>query len=92
MDSLGRRAQLMAVLDKAMDRAAKTQRDAESGQHGLFGVFQQEETQAPTTTGFPTLRTGTNTHAWRLKKKFSDSSSPAIRWKSIATSCKTCAP
>jgi len=43
MDSLGRRAQLAAVLDKAMDRAAKTQRDAESGQHGLFGVFQQED-------------------------------------------------
>jgi DNA polymerase-3 subunit alpha len=43
MDSLGRRAQIMAVLDKAIDRAAKTQRDAESGQHGLFGVFQQEE-------------------------------------------------
>jgi len=43
MDSLGRRAQLMAVLDKAMDQAQKTQRDAESGQHGLFGVFQQEE-------------------------------------------------
>jgi DNA polymerase III subunit alpha len=46
MDSLGRRAQLMAVLDKAMDNAQKTQRDAESGQHGLFGVFQQEEMQA----------------------------------------------
>jgi DNA polymerase-3 subunit alpha len=45
MDSLGRRAQLMAVLDKAMDHAQKTQRDAESGQHGLFGVFQQEEEQ-----------------------------------------------
>src|ERR1700677_4310777 len=44
MDSLGRRGQLMAVLDKAMDRALKTQRDAESGQHGLFGVFQQDET------------------------------------------------
>jgi DNA polymerase-3 subunit alpha len=43
MDGLGRRAQLMAVLDKAIDRAQKTQRDAESGQHGLFGVFQQEE-------------------------------------------------
>ena len=39
MDSLGRRAQLMAVLDKAMERAQKSQRDAESGQHGLFGVF-----------------------------------------------------
>jgi DNA polymerase-3 subunit alpha len=46
MDSLGRRAQLMAVLDKAIDRAAKTQRDAESGQHGLFGVFQEEETSS----------------------------------------------
>src|SRR5258706_10837163 len=46
MDSLGRRAQLMAVLDKAMDHAQKAQRDKESGQHGLFGVFQQEETQA----------------------------------------------
>ena len=46
MDSLGPRAQLMNVLDKAMERAQKAQRDAESGQHGLFGVFQQEETQA----------------------------------------------
>jgi DNA polymerase III subunit alpha len=43
MDALGRRAQLIAVLDKAIDRAQKAQRDAESGQHGLFGVFQQEE-------------------------------------------------
>src|SRR5438105_7341947 len=44
MDSLGRRAQLMEVLDRAMEGAQKTQRDAESGQHGLFGVFQQDET------------------------------------------------
>src|SRR5215475_5736925 len=43
MDSLGRRAQLMAVIDKAIERAQKTQRDAESGQHGLFGVFEDEE-------------------------------------------------
>src|SRR5208282_6012362 len=46
MDSLGRRAQLMAVLDRAIERAQKAQRDAESGQHGLFGVFQQEESEA----------------------------------------------
>jgi DNA polymerase-3 subunit alpha len=45
MDSFGRRSQLMAVLDKAMELAQKAQRDAESGQHGLFGVFQQEESQ-----------------------------------------------
>jgi DNA polymerase-3 subunit alpha len=43
MDSLGRRAQLMAVIDRAIERAQKAQRDAESGQHGLFGVFQEEE-------------------------------------------------
>ncbi|MBI1739959.1 MAG: DNA polymerase III subunit alpha [Acidobacteriales bacterium] len=42
MDSMGRRAQLMQTLDKAMERAQKTQRDAESGQHGLFGVFADE--------------------------------------------------
>jgi DNA polymerase-3 subunit alpha len=39
MDALGNRAQLMAVLDKAMERGQKAQRDAELGQHGLFGVF-----------------------------------------------------
>ena len=43
MDAMGRRSQLMEVLDKAMDRAQKAQRDVESGQHGLFGVFQQED-------------------------------------------------
>jgi DNA polymerase-3 subunit alpha len=47
MDSLGRRAQLMAVLDKAIEHAQKEQRDKESGQHGLFGVFQQEEEHKP---------------------------------------------
>jgi DNA polymerase-3 subunit alpha len=45
MDSLGRRSQLMTVLDKAIDQAQKTQRDAESGQHGLFGVFEDEPAQ-----------------------------------------------
>src|SRR5438067_1374437 len=42
MDGLGARAQLMAVLDKAIERAQKTERDADSGQHGLFGVFQDQ--------------------------------------------------
>ncbi len=43
MDPLGRRAQLMAVIDGAMDHAQKTQKDAALGQHGLFGVFQQDD-------------------------------------------------
>jgi len=46
MDGLGRRSQLMAVIDKAIEQAQKAQRDSESGQHGLFGVFQQEEFQS----------------------------------------------
>ena len=45
MDAFGTRAQLMAALDKAIERAQKTQRDAEMGQHGLFGVFQSEMPQ-----------------------------------------------
>jgi DNA polymerase III subunit alpha len=38
MDGLGaHRAQMMAVVDRALDRAQKLQRARESGQHGLFG-------------------------------------------------------
>jgi len=46
LDCFGRRAQLMQALDKAIEQAQKTQRDAESGQHGLFGVFADETAQA----------------------------------------------
>jgi DNA polymerase III subunit alpha len=42
MDGFGARSQLMAVLDKAIEGAQKSQRDQESGQHGLFGVFADE--------------------------------------------------
>ncbi len=39
LDSFGRRAQLIAATDKAIERAQKAQRDLASGQHGLFGIF-----------------------------------------------------
>jgi DNA polymerase III subunit alpha len=42
MDSLGGRAQLCAALDKAMERAQKSQRDEAAGQHGLFGIFDSD--------------------------------------------------
>ena len=45
MDCFGRRAQVMQALDKAIERAQKSQRDAESGQHGLFGVFADEQVE-----------------------------------------------
>jgi DNA polymerase-3 subunit alpha len=41
LDSLGTRGQLMATVDKAMERAQKTQRDREQGQSGLFGLFDE---------------------------------------------------
>ena len=53
MDPLGRRAQLMAVVDNAMDHAQKMQKDAELGQHGLFGVFQQDEENHATEKPLP---------------------------------------
>ena len=39
LDSLGKRGQVFAAIDKAMERAQKAQRDAEQGQSGLFGLF-----------------------------------------------------
>ena len=39
MDAFGGRAQVSAALDRAMERAQKSQRDQAAGQHGLFGIF-----------------------------------------------------
>ena len=74
-------------------RAARRRRSAmpRCGQHGLFGVFQQKKKLQRRTTSCPILLTGTNTPGWPTRKKFSASSSAAIRWKNIATSWKTCA-
>ena len=47
MDAFGRRGQLMAALDKAMERAQKSQKDEAAGQSGLFGgIFDADETLA----------------------------------------------
>jgi DNA polymerase III subunit alpha len=54
MDSLGHRAQLMAVLDKAVERGEKAQRDAQLGQHGLFGVF-HEDAPGPDQDALPAI-------------------------------------
>ena len=42
LDSMGRRSQLIASADKAIERAQKSQRDLASGQHGLFGIFDDQ--------------------------------------------------
>jgi DNA polymerase-3 subunit alpha len=41
LDALGTRGQLTAAVDKAMERAQKTQKDAAAGQSGLFGLFDE---------------------------------------------------
>jgi DNA polymerase III subunit alpha len=46
LDSFGRRAQLMAAADKAIERAQKAQRDEATGQSGLFGLFDAEPSAA----------------------------------------------
>ncbi|MDR3088344.1 MAG: DNA polymerase III subunit alpha [Desulfobulbaceae bacterium] len=49
-DSLGyNRAQLMAILDKAMEQAKAVQRDSQSGQKSLFDLM-PKETKTPTAT------------------------------------------
>ena len=42
MDCFGKRAQIMAALDNAMERAQKAQKDQAAGQHGLFGIFDSD--------------------------------------------------
>jgi DNA polymerase-3 subunit alpha len=39
LDAFGNRSSVMAAIDKAMERAQKSQKDAAAGQHGLFGMF-----------------------------------------------------
>ncbi len=55
MDSLGGRAQLTTVLDKAMEQAQKTARDRDAGQHGLFGIFEEAATAAATGERLPNV-------------------------------------
>ncbi len=49
LDSLGGRASLMKAVDKAMERAVRTQKDVAQGQSGLFGLF--NETPTPGRSG-----------------------------------------
>jgi DNA polymerase-3 subunit alpha len=55
MDSLGRRAQLMEVLDKAMEQAQKSARDRDAGQHGLFGIFEEANPAASAADQLPNV-------------------------------------
>ncbi|HEY0786099.1 MAG TPA: DNA polymerase III subunit alpha, partial [Acidobacteriaceae bacterium] len=55
LDSFGRRAQLVAAADRAMERAQKAQRDLASGQHGLFGIFDDHPVHARNADALPEI-------------------------------------
>ena len=55
LDSFGRRAQLIAAADKAIERAQKAQRDLASGQHGLFGIFDDHPATTAATDALPNI-------------------------------------
>ena len=49
MDAFGRRAAVMAALDIAIERAQKAQKDKDSGQSGLFGIFDSDQARPAAT-------------------------------------------
>ncbi len=55
LDSFGRRSQLIAAVDKAIERAQKSQRDLASGQHGLFGIFDDHPATTAQTDALPNV-------------------------------------
>ncbi len=60
MDPLGRRAQLMAVVDSAMEHAAKTQKDACAGPARVVRRLPAGRGQAASRSRCPTFPTGTS--------------------------------
>ena len=55
LDSFGRRSQLIAAADRAIERAQKAQRDLASGQHGLFGIFDDHPAQTKQADALPNI-------------------------------------
>ena len=53
LDAFGPRARIFAAIDKAMERAQKSQRDAAAGQHGLFGIFDDGPAAVQTEEALP---------------------------------------
>ncbi len=55
LDTFGRRSQLIAAADRAIERAQKAQRDLASGQHGLFGIFDDGPAATSSTDALPNV-------------------------------------
>ena len=53
MDAFGSRAAVASALDRAMERAQRSQRDAAAGQSGLFGIFDDVPAHKPQEDALP---------------------------------------
>ena len=91
-DSLGgRRAQLFAALDRALQAGSAAASDRRSGQKNLFGGDEDQSAEAAPAT-CPTFPSGPTATAWRRKRKCSASTFPAIRWPSTEARWPPTAP
>ena len=85
LDSFGRRSQLIAAADKAIERAQKTQRDEAAGQHGLFGIFDDHPATSKA-DALPSVPDWDENQRLQSKKKCSVSLCPGTRSTNIRKS------
>ena len=85
-DSLGgRRAQLFAAIDRALQAGAAAASDRRSGQKGLFGGDEDDQPEAGVGRPARRARVGPSASGWPRKRRCSASTFPAIRWPSTRT-------
>jgi DNA polymerase-3 subunit alpha len=78
-DSTGaHRAQLMAVIDEAIEQGQKMGRDRESGQSSMFGAFVDAGPEEGRPTNCPTSHPGERPRTWSMKKRPWAFTSPGI--------------
>ena len=87
MDSLGKRGPLMAALDKAMERAQRSQKDRLKGQTGLFGLFEEWRRQGRIAMNCRRPQIGKRVTGWPTRKRCWGFLCQGIRWIGMRKSC-----
>ena len=91
LDSLGTRGQLIAAVDKAMERAQKAQKDAAAGPDAACSACStRRRTRPQRRRPAACSPTGKRASASPTRKRCSASLSPAIRWITTLRNCATC--
>ncbi len=90
LNSFGRRAQLMVAVDRAMELAQKAHRDLASGQHGLFGIFDEYLGADKKSEALPNTPDWTENDRLQYEKEVLGFSSPGTPWIAMWRSCTIC--